>query len=166
MNEVLIPEWIKERKAQQEKKELERRSIIMSESLMRAEAPSLWDEFIRELAIQCEGCKTLSEILRATLDNVSQTDPPDKAFKFTIYGSKPFGPLLSTVVRVKLEFSRPYIECLREAEDHGRDYKIFFHVDLLGRACFMTPYGQSTPKMAAEYVVKDMIRDLDSGVLE
>ena len=165
MHDLLIPEWIKDRKARQEKESLRRQSVVMAESLVRADLPAVWDEFVRELAIQVDACKLLAEVSSVKLEGVSQANDPEKAHKFTIYGSGMAGPLLYTIIRLKLEYSRPYIECLRDAEDHGKDYKIFFHLDKMGRTCFMAD-RELSPRMAAEYVAERMIHDLDAGLTE
>ena len=157
MDKALIPEWIKDINEKTEERKRSSREIAIAESLVRVEAPGVWDEFIRELRIQCEGCKTLCEVGKVTLDDVSQSNPPDKAFKLSIFGSGPFGSLLSIIVRLKLEHCHPHIECLRE--DREKDFKILFRVDLLNKVCLVTNC-ESTPRMAAECVVKSMIRDL------
>lgn len=157
MDNVLIPEWIKEINARSEEKARSIREIALAESLLRAKVPVAWEEFIREFRIQREGCNTLREVSTTTFDDVSQTNPPDKAFKLSIFGSSPFGPLLSTAVRLKVEHGHPHIECLRE--DNEKDFKIFFHLTPLGEVLFLTD-RESTAQMAAEYVVKKMIRDL------
>ena len=161
MDKALIPEWIKEIKGKSEEKARSSRENAIAESLIHAEVPGIWDEFIREFLIQSEGCKTLGEVGTVTVEDVSQINAPDKAFKLSIFGSGPFGPLLSTTVRLRLEGVRPHIECLRE--DPEKDFKVLAYVGRLGKVCFMTD-RESTPKMAAEYVIKKMIRDLGVDV--
>jgi hypothetical protein len=161
MHDVLIPAWIRDLKAQEENQERNRREYRMAESLIRSETPKLWDKFVHQLAYQIEACKQLSSVRNQRFDDFRQENPPDEACKVTISGNTPFGDLLTTTVRLKMGSMVPYIDCLRDAEDHGKDYRIHFRVNVLREVVLVTPNGDATPDKAAEYVVKTMIRDVN-----
>lgn len=161
MIDALIPAWIRELRAQEESDERSRRELKMAESLIRSEAPKIFEQFSQPLANQVEACKLLSKVRNVQFEDFRKANPPDNAFKITMIENTPFGNILATVVRLRRDSTLPHIECLREAEDHGRDYKIDFRVNPLGEVVLVAGGGDATPEMAAEYVVKAMIRDVN-----
>jgi len=155
-----IPAWIKELNAEEEKEEQVRRQFQLAQSLIRSKAPEIWEGFIRELGIQVKYCSLLSSVRNPRMDDVSQTNPPEKAYKITMYGSGPFGNIRTTTVRLKMDRGIPYIECLCDAEDMGKDYKISFRVNPIGEVELVIN-GEATPQMAAEHVVKLMATNIN-----
>jgi hypothetical protein len=151
----LVPAWIKELNAEEEKEERARREFQLAQSLIRSKVPEIWEDFIRELTIQVNACKLLSSVRNPRLDDVSQSNPPEKAYKVTMYGSGPFGKVRATTVRLKTDGAMPYIECLCDAIEDEKDYKINFRVNPVGEVELIIS-GGATPQMAAEHVVRSM----------
>ena len=162
MNDMMTPAWIKELKTKLEGQQRSQRGKAMAESLIRAEAPRLWEEFVRELEIQVKSCGSLPGFGACALHDISQTNPPEKVYRASLNGSGPYPNSAFTDVHFRIpEFDLPYIDCLRDALDHGKDFMIPIRVYGMGEVKLILPDGSAVnPKSAAEYVVKSMVRDM------
>jgi hypothetical protein len=162
MDDAMAPAWIRELKAKQLEGIRSQRETALAESLIFSEAPKQWEEFIRELRIQVEGCRCLLGFGACFLHDISQKNPPEKIYRALINGRGPFASVSFTDVHFRqLKPDPPYIECLRDSFNHGKDYPILFRVTLSGGVCLLLPTGdQVDPEKAAEYVVSSMVREM------
>jgi hypothetical protein len=162
MDEALIPTWIKELKSKHLDEIRSRREQTIAESLIISESAKLWEHLIRELRIQVEACQILPGFGVCSVHDISQRNPSEKAYRALINGRGPYASCRFTDVHLRQEEPDiPYVECLCDALDHGRDFKLPFRVNPSGAVCLLLPTGDlADAESAAEYVVRSMVLDM------
>jgi hypothetical protein len=167
MNEVLMPDWMRNIKDEQVsgslKEAMEKQGTVLGTALIHSEALNTWHEFVRELATQVELCPKLGGIGSASLVPVGEGENAKKEFRITICGSGPLAAAKICVVRFcQFDAFDPYILCI--CQDGLRDdFRIMFRVDGNGKVRLLTD-NIATPLQAASYVMEPIVRSFAKGV--